>query len=77
MDRLKKGEDQLAVYNHHDGITGTAASYVDMDYKTNMVRAFKPIEDAYRYYMYQSLRDETGIHVRNKGSGLLMCNEKS
>jgi hypothetical protein len=48
-----------------------------MDYKTNLVKSFKPIEDAYRYYMYQSLRDETGIHVRNKGSGLLMCTEKS
>ena len=77
LNRLKMGEDWLAVYNHHDGITGTAASYVDMDYKTNLVKAFKPSEDAYRNYMYQSLRDETGIHVRNKGNGLLMCSEKS
>lgn len=37
MDSLKQGEDWLAVLQNENAITGTSASYVDMDYKTNLV----------------------------------------
>ena len=62
---------------HHDAITGTAAAFVDMDYRTNLISAFKPSEQSYRNIAYQSLRDNTGINVRDQGNGLFMCNGKS
>lgn len=77
LDHMRQAEDWLSILQHHDGVTGTAAAYVDMDYKTNLVRSFKTSEADYRNYAYQSLRDETGIHVRNQGNGLSMCNDKS
>ena len=50
---------------HHDAITGTAAAFVDMDYRTNLISAFKPSEQSYRNIAYQSLRDNTGINVHD------------
>ena len=48
-----------------------------MDYRTNLIEAFKPSEQSYRNIAYQSLKDNTGINVHDKGNGLFMCSGKS
>lgn len=72
-----KTQDELALYQHHDGISGTESQYVEMDYNTNLVQAFKNSESPYKKYILQALHDETGINVKDGVAGLQMCTDLS
>lgn len=47
LDKQYETEDILAVVQHHDGITGTEAEYVTMDYSTNLAKAFTKSKKLY------------------------------
>lgn len=45
---MDEAEDILAVVQHHDAITGTAAEFVMMDYSTTLATAFDKSFKAYQ-----------------------------
>ena len=62
---MDKTEDQLAVLQHHDAIAGTEAQYVELDYSTNLARAFAGSEGTYKKHVVDTLREEAGITIKD------------
>jgi hypothetical protein len=53
--------DGLGVVQHHDGITGTEAEYVQEDYKYLMRKKSTATKKVYQKYVKEVLRETTGI----------------
>ena len=64
--------DALAVVQHHDGITGTEAQYVAMDYQWRLFKRQQNSLPPYQKWIKERMKAETGISVKNKHE-LHMC----
>jgi hypothetical protein len=75
--RMDESEDILSVVQHHDGITGTSAEFVVMDYSTSLARAFDKSSKAYQQQILTQLHRQSGVRVKGGANGLYTCTEMS
>lgn len=75
-DALHPAEDQLAVFQHHDAITGTHAAYVGLDYLAVLYNKTIPSRNAYSSAIYDRVASELGLVFEGGASELKMCAKK-
>jgi hypothetical protein len=75
-DALFPAEDHLSVLQHHDGITGTHAAFVGLDYLAGLNKKMQPTRDAYTGTIYARLHNELGLKLGDGAAELKMCATK-
>nr|XP_018917576.1 PREDICTED: alpha-mannosidase 2 [Bemisia tabaci]XP_018917577.1 PREDICTED: alpha-mannosidase 2 [Bemisia tabaci] len=58
MEQLSQARSSLSLFQHHDGITGTAKDYVVIDYADKMVRAMNMCKNVIQKSAYLLLTNE-------------------